>query len=270
MANLIEIIEQEMSLRNYSQRTIKAYTRIVKDLYKYYKKPLRSLSESEIKKYLLHKQNKKLSSQTISLHANAINFLYTQVYKRANFTKIRHPKRTQKLPVILSRKEIKLILKNVKNNKHRLMLAIAYSSGLRVSEVVNLKCGDIDTDRLTVHIKKAKGKKDRITVLSETVVPKLKEFLAGKNANDLVFESERGGKLTTTTLQKVFKKALEKSKIKKPATFHCLRHSFATHLLENGIDVRYVQELLGHKNIRTTQVYAKVTSPKLKNIKSPL
>jgi site-specific recombinase XerD len=150
------------------------------------------------------------------------------------------------------------------------MLALAYGAGLRLSEVVNLKVKDLSLDELTIHLKQAKGKKDRITILSEKIKDDLKNYIVGKRADEFVFTSERGGKLSERTLQKIFQTALKKAKIKKPATFHSLRHSFATHLLENGVDVRYVQELLGHANIRTTQVYTKVTNPRLKNIKSPL
>jgi len=139
-----------------------------------------------------------------------------------------------------------------------------------VSEVTKLKVADLDIDELVVHIKGAKGKKDRINVLPEKLQNDLRNIIAGKNGRDYVFDSNRGGKITTTSLQKTFRKSLSKSMLNKPATFHSLRHSFATHLLENGTDVRYVQELLGHANIRTTQIYTQVTNPKLKNIKSPL
>jgi len=150
------------------------------------------------------------------------------------------------------------------------MLSISYGAGLRVSEVIGLKVADIDFDNLLIHIKHSKGNKDRVTVLPEKLVDEMKRLAAFKVGDDLVFESERGGKLSTRTLQKVFENGCKKANIKKKATFHSLRHSFATHLLENGVDVRYVQELLGHQNIRTTQIYTHVTNIALKNIKSPL
>lgn len=150
------------------------------------------------------------------------------------------------------------------------MISLGYAGGLQVSEVVNLKVADLDLDELVVHIKGTKGKKDRMSVLPEQLQNDLRNSIAGKNNNDFVFASNRGGNLTATSLQKMFRKSLGEAQVQKPATFHSLRHSFATHLLENGIDVRYVQELLGHSNIRTTQLYTQVTNPKLKNIKSPL
>ncbi len=146
------------------------------------------------------------------------------------------------------------------------MISLDYACDLRVSEVISLKVADLDIDKLIVHIKGAKGKKDRISVLPKKLENDLRNIIAGRNAKDYIFDSNRGGKLTTTSLQKMFRRSLAKTTIKKPATFHSLRHSFATHLLENGTDVRYVQELLGHSNIRTTQIYTQVTNPKLKNI----
>ncbi len=270
MSNLLEIVTQEMTLRNYSPKTIKAYTRVIKDIYVFYKYPLKNLSEQEIKDFLYAKQKQKLSSASISLYANALNFLYTQIYKRINYTRIRHPKQPNRLPIILSREDINKILELTKNLKHRLILALTYSAGLRVSEVVSLKIQDIDLTSLTITVRQGKGKKDRLTVFSPRLLSELQQIMVGKKNTDYVFISERGGRLTETSAQKVFYQALHRSNIQKPATFHSLRHSFATHLLENGIDVRYVQELLGHANIRTTQIYTHVTNPSIKNIKSPL
>lgn len=270
MINLIDIITRELKLRNYSPKTIKAYTFVARDMYAYFKKPLRELSTNEIKDYLLKKQERNLASQTIALYTNAINFIFREIYKKSDFEKIHHPKRSQKLPVVLSREEINKIIDNVGNLKHRLIIALAYGAGLRVSEVVRLKVFDVDLSELTLVVRQGKGKKDRLTILSKNIKADLEKILVGKKNNDYVFESERGGGLTEMSAQKVFYTALKKAGIKKPASFHSLRHSFATHLLENGVDVRYVQELLGHANIRTTQIYTKVTNPSLKNIKSPL
>ena len=183
---------------------------------------------------------------------------------------LKFAKRSKKLPIVLSREEIKNIIEAIKNPKHKLIISLAYGAGLRISEVISLKVKDVNLEELTIHLKNAKGKKDRITIFSEKIKTDLRHLIADKNPNNYLFESERGGKLTERTAQKVFENALRKAGIKKDATFHSLRHSFATHLLENGVDVRYVQELLGHQNIRTTQIYTQVTNPKLKNIRSPL
>lgn len=156
------------------------------------------------------------------------------------------------------------------NIKHKLLLMVAYSAGMRISEVKNLRVQDIDFDSLTIHIKWAKWQKDRISILSEKIRDELQRYCAVKKSDAHVFESERGGMLHERTLAHIFQHAKEKASITKPATFHSLRHSFATHLLENGTDIRYVQVLLGHNNIRTTQMYTQVTNPILKNIMSPL
>lgn len=233
-------------------------------------KPPRDLSEESIKNYLLALQRRGLSSQSIALAMNAINFLYSIIYKRKDYQKFRHPKRSKKLPVVLTRKEIESIIAQPHNIKHQIILGLAYAAGLRVSEVLALRIRDIDCQEMTVTVRQGKGRKDRISVLSPRLINNIQNISATKDGASYLFESERGGKLSTGTAQKVFFNALQKSGIKKVATFHSLRHSFATHLLENGVDVRYVQELLGHQNIRTTQLYTQVTNPILKNIKSPL
>jgi site-specific recombinase XerD len=166
--------------------------------------------------------------------------------------------------------EIEKIINAIENKKHRLLISLSYGAGFRVSEAINLKIKDINLEELTVHLKDAKGKKDRITIFPDKLKNDIVEISALRDKDDFVFESNRGGRLTQRTAQKVFENALQKAEIQKDATFHSLRHSFATHLLENGVDVRYVQELLGHSNIRTTQLYTRVTNPKLKRIKSPL
>jgi len=170
----------------------------------------------------------------------------------------------------LSKTEIMAIIKNTPNLKHKLIMALTYGGGLRLSEIKNLKVADIRLEENCLMIRQSKGNKDRLTIFPEKIKDVLTKYLASKGKDELVFESNRGGKLSDRTIQKIFAKGLEKAGIKKAASFHSLRHSFATHLLENGTDIRYVKELLGHANIRTTQVYTQVTDLKLKNIKSPL
>ncbi len=270
MSNLADIIIREMKLRNYSSRTIKAYLGVYLGIYRMVQKPLGDLSTEEMKDYLIKRQESGVASQTLALDANALNYLYINIFKKKGFEKFRMPKRSKRLPVVLTKQEILRIANATKNTKHRLLILLAYAAGLRVSEVVALRVQDIDCDSLVLTVRQGKGSKDRISLISERVVCDLRPFLGGKSGDDLIFVSERGGKLTTATPQKVFQKCLSVSGVKKDATFHSLRHSFATHLLENGTDVRYVQELLGHANIRTTQIYTKVTNPSIRNIKSPL
>lgn len=266
----IEQTERELKIRNYSPKTIKSYLYGLKEYFNFKKQDFENPNVDNIKNFLLFCENNAVSAQTRNLFLNAIKFFYRNVVKTNEKIEIRGAKKNKSLPVVLSRSEIEKLLEVTGNTKHRLLLSLAYGAGLRVGEVINLKVSDIDFSELTVHIKLAKGKKDRITVLPERLVSSIQNLIVVKDKNDFVFSSERGGNLTTRTAQKVFENSLKKAGINKEATFHSLRHSFATHLLENGVDIRYVQELLGHQNIRTTQLYTQVTNPKLKNIKSPL
>lgn len=270
MQKLLKKVQDELILRNYSGKTVDSYLICLKKYFAFKKSNWQILDIDNIRNFLLKMQVRGYAPQTINLHLNAIKFFYREVLKNPVIIKLKFSKRSQRLPVVLSRNEVSKIISMLNNFKHKLMLSLAYGAGLRVSEAVSLKVKDIDLNELTIHIKFSKGKKDRITIIPKKIKTDLQNLIAGKRGGDFVFESERGGKLTTHTAQKVFSNALGKSGIKKEATFHSLRHSFATHLLENGVDVRYVQELLGHANIKTTQVYTKVTNPKLKDIKSPL
>jgi len=274
---LLSKLQQEMKIAGFSPRTITSYSLCLKKLYHHFNKPLNRISESEFKKFLADLADKHYSPYTLNLYHASLKYVIEKIYKQTFNFSFPYAKRHKKLPIILTRNEITHIINSIKNQKHQLLISLAYGSGLRVSEIVALQVKDLDFEEFTIHVKQAKGQKDRISVMPKSLVDSLKDIIAGKAKNDLVFARERGarlqarqGKLTTRTAQKVFENALKKSGIKKDATFHSLRHSFATHLLENGIDVRYVQELLGHQNIRTTQIYTHVTNPKIRNIKSPL
>ena len=171
---------------------------------------------------------------------------------------------------MLTKNEIEKVMLNIANLKHKMLIAIAYGGGLRVSEVINLKVQDMDWERKMISIVHGKGDKDRMTLLPDSISDSLRALTANKEGSDYLFESERGGKLSQRTAQVVFLRALKRANIQKPATFHSLRHSFATHLLESGVDVRYIQTLLGHRSVNTTQIYTKVTNLALQNIRSPL
>ena len=262
--------ERELKIRNYSFKTAKSYLYGLREYFSFKKKNFEIFNEDDIKNFLLYCERKGVSAQSRNLFLNSVKFYYRNIVGINQKIEIRSAKKPNSLPIVLSRKEIGIILESIQNTKHRLLLSLAYGAGLRVSEAVSLRVKDVNLDETTIHIKNAKGQKDRISILPEKLINNLKSLLAGKEGDNFVFESERGGKLTTRTAQKVFENSLKKTGIQKEATFHSLRHSFATHLLENGVDIRYVQELLGHQNIRTTQIYTHVTNPSIKNIKSPL
>lgn len=270
MSNLLEVLKRTMQLQNYSPRTIRTYSGIAKDLYRHTRKNLGSLSQEEIEIYLQTKLEQGSASQTIRVYIQAIHFVMRELYHQNDDIKFRYPKRASRLPHILTREEIHEMLRCTKNQKHQLLLALAYSGGLRVSEVVKLKIEDVDFESNTLFIRCGKGQKDRITIFSEKLKQPLKQFTYHKPQAQYLFLSERGGKLTERTAQAVFHQACERARITKHVSFHSLRHSFATHLLENGTDIRYVQALLGHANIRTTQRYTHVTRSTLTGIRSPL
>lgn len=261
--------KNELLLRNYSQSTIDSYLTCLKEYFAFKQISINILNVDNIKVFLL-KKHETFAPQTVNLFLNAIKFFYHQTLKLSSPIPIKFAKRNKSIPIVLSQEEIQLILEATPNAKHKLLLSLAYGAGLRVSEVVNLKVKDLDFSNNFIHVKEAKNKKDRATILPEKLIDHLKNLIAGKESNNIVFHSERGDKLSSRTAQKIFENSLKKTEIKKDATFHSLRHSFATHLLENGVDIRYIQSLLGHANIRTTQIYTKVTNFGLKNIKSPL
>lgn len=264
-------VESELRLRRYSPATIRNYLQCLRAYFCFYNTGnYRWVDLSSIRSFLLEKESRGYASQTINLYLNAIKFYYHQVVRTKFRIDIKMAKRSKKLPVILSRGEIRRLIDAIANSKHRLLISLAYGAGLRVSEVVGLKIKDVDFENGFIHLKEAKGAKDRVTLIPEKIRDALQTMVVGKGGGDWLFPSERGGNLSRRTAQKVFENALRRADIQKDATFHSLRHSFATHLLENGTDVRYVQALLGHANIRTTQLYTQVTSPALQSIKSPL
>ncbi len=266
----INAVRSELLQRNYSPKTIKSYTSYLREYLGWAGFDYRNLDVDMIRRFLVMKHERGFAPQSVNLYLNAIKFFYYQVLKINKQIDLKFSKRTKKLPIVLSRTEIEKLIVITQNLKHKTLLALAYAAGLRISEVISLKVKDVLLDEGLLHIKEAKGKKDRLTLLSDKLIDDLKILMNGKGANDYVFESERGGKLASRTASRIFENAMQKAGIVKEATFHSLRHSFATHLLENGTDIRYVQKLLGHANIKTTQIYTQVTTQAIRKIKSPL
>ncbi len=267
--NALDAMCQMMKLKNFSSNTQKAYLSAVREYLANF--PIQNhIDENNVKTHLLKKRELGACASTTNVILQAIKFFFDSVLDSKLEIKLPYAKKSKHLPIVLTRDEIRLILGSVNNEKHKTLLALAYASGLRVSEAIEIRVQDIDLAANTIHIKQSKGRKDRITILSDKLFNNLKSLCIAKSGGDFVFQSQQGGKLTKRTAQKIFENALKRSGVQKPATFHSLRHSFATHLLENGTDVRYVQVLLGHNNIRTTQLYTQVTNPALKNILSPL
>ena len=182
---------------------------------------------------------------------------------------IERPKKPKKLPEVLSSDDVKNILDNIINLKHKTLLTLIYSAGLRIGEALKIRISDIDSKRMVIHIKSAKGNKDRYTLLSLKFLELLRLYYKTYKPKDYLFEGQNGGLYSTSSAQNILKKAAKKSNIKKPITLHTLRHSFATHLLENGTDIRYIQTLLGHSSPKTTMIYTHVSETSIRNIKNP-
>ncbi|MFA6973687.1 MAG: site-specific tyrosine recombinase/integron integrase [Parcubacteria group bacterium] len=263
-------LKQEMKLRKFSRHTVESYLYYITQLLKLANKNPKTVNAEDIRAYLEKMADSGVSSSTLNSAYSALKFYFEKILCRKFFFSIPRAKQSKYLPTVFNKEEIRQILGTIQNVKHKLLLGVMYSSGLRVSEAVNLRVKDLDLRGKLLTVRQGKGAKDRTTILSEKVAIVLEKYAKNKALNDYIFESDRGGKLTERTAQKVFATALEKSGIKKAASCHSLRHSFATHLLEAGTSIRYIQELLGHARLETTQIYTKVAKNNLQSIKSPL
>ena len=259
-------------LKNYSLSTINSYTFCFEKFLDHFKgQEINSLTKDQITEFLYQESQKGLSSGYQNQIINAIKFYYEKVLKRKKeYYDIPRAKRPQKLPVVFSEEEIIALLNEIKNLKHKAILYLIYSGGLRISEAVKMKIADIDSTRNLILIRGGKGKKDRTTLLSQKLLHLLREYYKEYKPKDYLFEGETGGQYSVKSIQNVFNRALENSGIKKKATVHSLRHSFATHLLERGTDLRYIQDLLGHNSSRTTEIYTHITKKGKDKIASPL
>jgi integrase/recombinase XerD len=264
------LLRQEMKLRKFSPRTIDAYLHYIISVLKYANKSPKEINTQDIRDFLEKMADEGRSASTLNTAYNALKFYFEKILKRKFFLSIPRSKQAKQLPACLTKEEVSAILKTVLNVKHKLILAVLYSSGLRVSEVTQIKVRDLNFENRLLAVRGAKGNKDRMTILSEKVADILKKYIINKTADDLLFAANDGGKLTERTVQKIFTDALLNSGLQKTASCHTLRHSFATHLLEAGTDIRYIQTLLGHARLETTQIYTKVAGTALQRIISPL
>jgi len=264
---------QTLKLKNYSQATIKTYCSHFQRFLNYYsnQKP-EEITKEQIREYLLYLvDEKKYSTSAQNQAINSIKFYYEKVLgKPVEKYYVPRPRKEKKLPEVLSEEEVTKILKQIANLKHKCIIYLIYSSGLRLTEVVHLKIEDILSDRKQIFIRSAKGNKDRYGILSDTVLHLLRKYYKAYKPQIWLFEGKKGGQYSRRSVQNIFKDALQKSGIHKNASIHTLRHSFATHLLEHGTDLRYIQELLGHQSSKTTEIYTHVTTSAKGKIKSPL
>lgn len=260
-------------LKRYSINTQRVYLSEFSQLLKLLKHhPVSKLNSERLRAYLLYCHQKlKLSENAIHSRLNALKFYFEQVLKQpAFFFEIPRPKKPQQVPKVISKSDIVRLFNAIENPKHRLALQLVYGMGLRVSEVIHLKVSDIDSKRMQVLIEGAKGKKSRYVNLPESILTDLRNYYKSYKPQKYLFEGQAGGQYTARSVQQVFKKAMNKARINKVVGVHGLRHSYATHLLESGVDTVYIKDLLGHKDLKTTMIYTKVSQKSLQNIKSPL
>lgn len=270
---ILDALDSLIKLKGYSFKTRKSYVGHIKRLIEYYQKEPKDITELEVKAYLIYLLDEKGTSHSyINQTVSAIKLLYNVILKNkvSNFD-IPRPKKQKQLPNVLSSNEVIRILDSVRNIKHRAILYLIYSAGLRIGEVVRLKSEDIDVDRMLIHVIQGKGRKDRYTILSNIAYEKVKIYVDAYKPETWLFPGGNNrGHLTERTVEKVFEQACKNAKLLKNATPHTFRHSFATHLLESGVDLRYIQELLGHSSSKTTEIYTHVTNKSIQNIQSPL
>lgn len=271
---LVDVMREEMRLRNYSPRTIKAYTSWVR-MFAAYISPIlpRDAGYQEIRRYLLHLlEELSRPAGTVNQAYNALQFVYSELYRKPFVIRdLPRPKTGRKLPEILSREEVEKILDTCENPKHRLMLSMLYSAGLRVGEVVRLRPDDLDWERGVILVRQGKGRKDRMTILSVSMRKEVEAYLTFARPRKFLFEGPRAGvAYSPRSIQNVFQNAVKKADIHKHVSVHSLRHAFATHMLEQGTDIRYIQTLLGHSSLKTTEMYTHVANKVVQNIQSPL
>lgn len=273
MSKLREEMKKDMDLKAFSEKTKSSYLRHVEMFAKYFGKSPELLGDKEIKDYLHYLMvGKKISRSYCSQAYSGLKFFYETTLKRDwKSYRIPRSKSEKKLPSVLSREEVKRIINVTKNPKHRTILMTIYSSGLRVSEAACLKTKDIDSGRLQIFVRGGKGQKDRYTILSSKNLEQLRDYWKLYHPKTWLFPGSTCDKpITTRSIQSFFDKAVIKAGITKDVSVHTLRHSFATHLLESGVDIYHIQKLLGHASISTTSVYIHVCSEDTLNIKSPL
>ena len=232
----------------------------------------KEISTAEINNYILELiESKKISVSQQNQRINAIKFYYEKVLGREKqYYKLYRPKKEHKLPKVLSKKEVKKIFEVTENLKHKCILMLLYSAGLRRSEVLNLTLENIDSQRMVIRINGAKGKKDRISLLSNDLLLLLRQYYKQYRPHKYLFEGQNGGQYSASSVANILKNATKKAGINKAVTPHMLRHSFATHLLEQGTDLRYIQELLGHNSSKTTEIYTHVSKNAIDKIKNPM
>jgi integrase/recombinase XerD len=274
MGKLHDQMRDDLILKAYSPHTQKAYLRCARQFASHYMRSPEEMGETEVRNFLLHLvRDRQASPATQDMYVNALKFLYVGTLKRPEVVKnLSHPKRPKTLPVILSPEEVLRVFAAIRSVKYKAIIATAYAAGLRVSEVCSLSAADIDSQRMRIHIRSGKGKKDRYVMLGESLLALLRQYYqAVRPQGEYLFPGQKPHRhISTTAVSLVLRKVMRETGLAKKVTMHTLRHCFATHLLEAGTDIRILQVLLGHSSIRTTLRYTHITDRLVQKLVSPL
>lgn len=274
MGKLHDQMEGDLILKAYSPHTKRAYLRCVQQFVRHYMRSPEEMGETEVRNFLLYLvRDRQASPATQDMYVNALKFLYTITLKRPEAVKgISHPKRPKTLPVILSPEEVLRVFAAIRAVKYKAIIATAYAAGLRISEVCALQVSDIDSQRMRIHVRSGKGKKDRYVMLGESLLALLRQYYqAVRPQGGYLFPGQKPQQhISTTAVSLVLRKVIRETGLSKKVTMHTLRHCFATHLLEAGTDIRILQVLLGHSSIRTTLRYTHITDRLIQKLVSPL
>lgn len=263
---MLQGLESELRLRGFSEQTIKTYLMQTRLFLDHIKKDSKEVTEQDIKNYLSLLISQKIQPRSLALKKAALKFYFHQIQKR-EIVNIKTPKIAKTIPIVLTKEEIKSLIAHTPTEKSKLLIGILYSSGLRVSECVKLKTNDLELQNNIGWVRHTKGGKDRMFILSELISLHLRMYLEN-HSSDYLFPG-RNGHISVRDVQKIIQNAARKAQIKKNVSPHTLRHSFGTHLLDSGTDIRVIQELLGHSQLSTTQIYANISKEQLKKIRSP-
>lgn len=263
-------LRQEMRLRKFSPKTIKSYLLYIEACLRFVRKSPREVDGADVRNYLDNLASTGKSASTLNTAYSALQFYFGKILCRKFFVNIPRAKKSHQLPEVLSKEEVRRMIEATNNPKHKCMIQMLYGTGMRVGELTHLRMRDVDLERNCIKVVQGKGAKDRMALLPKTIHDLLERQKGVKQPDDFLFTSYDGGRLTEATVQKVVRRAAQIAGVQKEVTPHTLRHSFATHLLESGTDIRYIQELLGHAKLATTQIYTKVSAQSLGAIKSPL
>lgn len=267
--NIEEAVKRECERRRYSERTIKTYIYCINRFLRFTGKSLDRISKKDVKGFLEHLSEKGRAGNTMNVYHMAIRFLFEDVLDKRIWINIKYSKTPEKLPVVLEKEEIKRLFDGIENPKHKLMLQLMYGAGLRVSELINLKIWEIEAEKGYGWIRGGKGNKDRLFIIASSLRKDIERFAAEKKLNEYLFTSSRRKKYSIRALQQIVKKAKKRTGINKNISCHTLRHSFATHLIEDGCSISEVQALLGHKSPETTFIYLHTAASNMIKTKSP-